>query len=296
MSSFSSAGDSHIGSRGGQEDSFAIWQGVTGEGEQEFLMVVADGMGGHARGDIASALATEAFVACFSHSSDAPPIRLRNALFEANARLARAVTEAPEMAGMGTTLAACHVRGMSLHWISVGDSPLWLCRTSGLERLNADHSMRAELKGAVERGEMTDWAAGLDPYGNMLRAAVMGEEIEEIDCPATPISCRPDDMVILASDGILTVPEDILHQTATAHWDQAPAQIVEVLLRIVIDTGARRQDNTTVLVGKFASAARPTTGEKPSRMPTGKMTMGAWAVLGILGIAALSILAVVVAT
>ena len=291
MRSLSSAGDSFIGSRDRQEDSFAIWEGVTEDREPELLMVVADGMGGHARGEVASALAAEAFVESFSHSGLAPPDRLREALSEANSRLARAVAEAPEMAGMGTTLTACHLCGRSLHWISVGDSPLWLCRTSGFERLNADHSMRAELEDAVARGKMTAWSADLHPYRNMLRAAVMGDEIEEIDCPTVPIHCRSDDMVVLASDGIFTVPTETLHKTVAAHWEQAPARIVQALLQIVIDAGARRQDNVTVLVCKFANASRQAIRKERIEKSRAK-TVGVLTLLGIAGITALSLLAV----
>ena len=280
MKLLSSAGDSYIGCRDGQEDSFAIWEGETKDGEPELLMVVADGMGGHARGEVASTLVVEAFVESFSHSALTSPDRLRKALFEANARLARAVSEAPDLAGMGTTLAACHLCGQSLHWISVGDSPLWLCQASGFGRLNADHSMRADLDGAVARGEMTAWSASVHPYRNMLRAAVMGDEIGEIDCPATPMICRPDDMVVLASDGIFSVPTETLHQIVATLWDKAPAKIVQALLRSVIDANARKQDNVTILVGKFANASGHAVHEIPKGKSRAKI-MGAWAILSI---------------
>src|SRR5438445_348320 len=81
---------------------------------------------------------------------------------------------------------AAHLDAISLHWVSVGDSPLFLVRDSRLCRVNEDHTMRAVLELEVEQGRLRPEAAASDPRRNALLSAVTGDELGQIDLSADP--------------------------------------------------------------------------------------------------------------
>ena len=116
-------------------------------GDGSLLAVVADGMGGHAGGAVASKLAVEAFVHAVEQGGG-----LADGAAGGQRRGRQGPRAAkPELAGMGATLVAAQVRGDEVRWISVGDSPLFLVSAGRLERLNADHSMAPQIDALVER-------------------------------------------------------------------------------------------------------------------------------------------------
>ena len=121
------------GARDYQEDTLAVQrlQRRRGPRANELLLVLADGMGGHAGGEMASRLVVDCFCAAYSSSPKVVPEALRSSLDAANECLADAVLDAPELRGMGATLVGCVIRENSLYWVSVGDSPLWVCRGRG---------------------------------------------------------------------------------------------------------------------------------------------------------------------
>ena len=114
-------------------------------GDGSLLAVVADGMGGHAGGAVASKLAVDAFVHAVEQGGG-----LADGLQDANAAVGEGAAGKPELAGMGATLVAAQVRGDEVRWISVGDSPFFLVSAGKLERLNADHSMAPQIDALVD--------------------------------------------------------------------------------------------------------------------------------------------------
>ena len=120
------------------------------------LILVADGMGGHIGGKIASEIAVTAFLDCFAKST-ATEIneRLLEAVYCSNEEIRKRIEEEPRLEGMGCTLIAMAQEGVGWHWLSVGDSGLWHVRDTEVERLNADHSMAAVFRDLVEEGRMT---------------------------------------------------------------------------------------------------------------------------------------------
>ncbi len=154
------AGDQIAGARDYQEDAFEVSELRKGDA-YELLLVLADGMGGHAGGERAGKLAVATFIAHFERAGDvagdvagdAAPhlnLRLRSALDAANAAIGEDAAKDSRYAEMGCTLLACLITGSALHWVSVGDSPLWLLRGAHMPRLNAAHSMRPVLEDLVE--------------------------------------------------------------------------------------------------------------------------------------------------
>ena len=171
------------------------------------LMVLADGMGGHAAGEVASGLAVEKFSAAYINNHDNVIDALRNSLDIANEQLAEAVLASPEYKGMGTTLTGTVIRNNHMYWVSVGDSPLWIFTNGYLRRVNADHSMVPLLDEMVTHGAMRREEALTDFRRNLLRSAVTGKEIKLVDLCQEPVQLIAGDMVMLASDGIETLSE-----------------------------------------------------------------------------------------
>ena len=149
---------------------------------------------------------------------------------------------------MGSTLLAVVVSQRGLEWLSIGDSPLWLFRGGHLVRINSDHSMAPVLADMVAAGRMTEDEMAQDSNRHMLRSAVMGDEISLIDVSSQPRDLKKDDLLLLASDGIMTLGEkeivNILQETQGASLEENTA----ALLKAVEDAALPNQDNTTVLI------------------------------------------------
>jgi serine/threonine protein phosphatase PrpC len=233
------------GSRNDQEDDF----GFDNSKANDFLLILADGMGGYEGGAIASNLAVKTFMDAYHAIVGNVAKRLRYALQKTNQQLALRKKSPPKLKDMGCTLVGVALNGKQMEWISVGDSPLWLYNAGRLERLNADHSIKPMLQLLLQQGELTLEQVANHPNRNMLRSAVSGDKIELIDQPSTPLELYPGDRILLASDGIFTLSEveiqNILQQDLSAQ------QLVQKLLQAVQDKNKYNQDNTTVLVVKI---------------------------------------------
>lgn len=249
------AGDRIAGARPYQEDDF----GLTGFGGRDahgcdLLMVLADGMGGHRGGAEASRLAVAAGVETFRRTPGGAAARLRAALDEANAAVGRRAAETG-YTNMGCTLVACAVTGDgAAHWISVGDSPLWLLRDGGgggIKRLNLDHSMRPVLEALVQTGRLAADEVDEGSF-NQLRSALTGEELNLVDEGADPVRLEVGDRLVLASDGLETLPDDEIRRLGGGN--RTADAIVSDLLAAVEAAGAPKQDNVTAVVYRHVGA------------------------------------------
>ena len=238
------------GRRDYQEDSFGLLdeRDLGLDDNEHAVLLVADGMGGHVGGAIASDLLCKTFVEAYPRSSSLIVDRLRTCLDEANGAIAAAVAENPALDSMGSTLVAAVVTSEGLNWISVGDSPLWLFREGQLERLNADHSMASELAELVAEGRMTAEEAAQDPRRNWLNSAVMGGAIELIDVRSQPVALEKGDRVVLASDGLLTLSEQEIADVLKRTRDLPLEDSAKALIQAVEAAGHPYQDNVTVLL------------------------------------------------
>ena len=274
------------GKREYQEDDFGLLDGrdLGLDGSEHSMLLVADGMGGHVGGATASGLLSKTFVEAYPQTSGPIVDRLRNCLEAANKALADAVAENPTLDSMGSTLVAAVVASEGLHWISVGDSPLWLFRKGRLERLNADHSMAPILEDLVAKGHMTEEDAARDPRRHALRSAVMGDDIHLIDVSSQPVAVEQGDRLLLASDGLLTLDEqeiaDILKETQDAPLEDCAAALIQA----VEAAEHPYQDNATILLyapaeGMELTAAAIDEGEVAQSKPRLKRRLG---LLGIL--------------
>jgi protein phosphatase len=250
-------GDQDQGERPYQEDSW--YEDTLGDDASARLLVVADGMGGEAGGAEASRIALAQFVeavrAGFSEGDDDREV-LGKALEAANAELDRTLEDHPELDGFGCTLLGAILRPEDglFHWVSVGDSPLWLIRDGVVHRLNEDHSMGPVLDELVEIGRMSAEEARHDPRRNHLRAAVTGDEIAKCDLPAEPLTLADGDVLLLASDGLDTLGQD---QLAAIPATAGAEATVAFLLDAVKAAGRPEQDNVTVVAARYHDPQNP---------------------------------------
>lgn len=249
------------GMRACQEDHYGFLP--LGESlEQGLLLVLADGMGGHTAGALASETAVAHFINSWrEHGAGAVCERLERALVVANDSVRRKVAADPALEGMGCTLVGAVVIADAIQWISVGDSPLWVWQRGELLRLNEDHSMAPLLQNLVEAGRLGAEEAAADPRRNALRSAVMGNELELIDRPEKPLPLDESACVLLASDGLQTLGDDeiaaIVRQSAALGSDAC----AERLMAAVAEKRRPDQDNVTVLVYTPRDPSPPHSGD-----------------------------------
>ena len=212
--------------------------------------VLADGMGGHAGGALASGLACKFFLHAFATSCGEVPARLAEALDLANAAIANETAENPALSGMGCTIIGTAFGPEGVEWVSVGDSPLFLMRQGEIVLLNEDHSLAPEIDKLAAAGKISWTTARADPRRHFLRSALTGGEIDLVDRSRRPLALRPGDMVILASDGIHSISHaDIVRVADSAN---GPAATADALLAAVAAAGDPHQDNITVVVVQVA--------------------------------------------
>ena len=213
------------------------------------VAVLADGMGGHAAGDVASKTVCEEFLAAYDAcaAETATTDRLMIALDSSNEAVAAMVEKDPLLSGMGSTVVGTVFGPEGIEWISVGDSPLYLYRRGEIAALNEDHSLAPELDRLAEAGRMTRHAALNDPRRHMLRSAVTGEEIAMCDLSRQPTALYEGDYVILASDGLQTLEPEEIGRVIAAYADSGPAVVAEALIRAVELMRQPHQDNATVI-------------------------------------------------
>ena len=243
------SGEQIRGDRNYQEDDFSLSllsHGQEPPDEDRLLLVLADGMGGHAGGAVASETVVKAFQEGFSRDATGIAERFSAGIDTANSAVKEKQQADPNLSEMGCTLVAALVVGSTLYWTSVGDSILWLYRHGHLQRLNADHSMKPLLLDLVELGRMTEEEALSDSRINQLRSAIFGEEVPLIDMNSDGFQLETGDLVLLASDGLETLSGKGMTDVIEARADDAD-EIVNALLDAVALAGVRGQDNTTAL-------------------------------------------------
>lgn len=243
------------GARSYQEDSATVRaepEGAGAAGAQALVAVLADGMGGHAGGALASSTACQIFMRAYETASGDVPDRLEEALTLANAAIAACVEDNPVLNGMGCTLVGLVCGPQGLQWVSVGDSPLFRVRAGEIALLNADHSLAPELDRAAAEGRMSWDDAKADPRRHFLRSALTGAEIDMVDRSWLVERWRrelePGDLVILASDGIHTLSHAEIARVVAESAAAGPDGIADALLSAVEAVGDKYQDNTTVVV------------------------------------------------
>jgi len=220
------------------EDSFGYWEP---EDDQQFrrkgrLAVVADGMGGYEGGQEASRLAVETLVAVYrDFGGDDPQQALVEALQAAHEQVRQYSFAHPELRGMGTTCtAAAIVRGAhggaeydALYYVHIGDTRLYLIRDGQITRLTRDHSYVGRL---VEAGMISPQEAEHHPQRNILTAALGTNPDLIMDSPGHPEPLRPEDVLLICSDGLWGQVRDseMLDAVESKSVAQAGRELIEL--------------------------------------------------------------------
>ena len=255
------------GARDYQEDAITADFPV---GAEAGFVVLADGMGGHAAGDVASKIVlTEVFSELKFHFADvgafearAPEI-LRGVADLANETLRQHTRSHPETDGMGATLVVPALVENRLWWISVGDSPLFLYRNGRLSQLNEDHSMAPQIDFMVKSGLMDPQVAANHPDRNCLISVLMGTRIPKIDCPTKPFALMAGDIVVCASDGLQFLTNAQIEKVLAKYRKTRSTEIAERLLGELIRLDDPDQDNISFTVIKVNDASVRPKEERP---------------------------------
>jgi protein phosphatase len=229
--------------RDNNQDQFVVDDGLG-------LYAIADGMGGHAAGEVASKIAIDALADTVrgngtdGESAEAVGEQLVRAVNEGNRRICESVLARQEWRGMGTTLVAIRVVGSRAVIGHVGDSRAYRVRGGRLERLTSDHSWVAEQ---VKLGLLSDEEASRHPMRNIVTRALGNRSDVEVELAEEAL--LPGDTLLLCSDGLNSMLDDAeILETLAAHDE--PQQACEALVEKANARGG--DDNITVIVARMA--------------------------------------------
>ena len=208
--------------------------------EGDSIVLVADGMGGHKAGEVASETAAQTIRAC-AVKMHGREISIKTALKwvrQANQIIYRMANEKPECMGMGTTMTFLYFMDKHALLAHVGDSRCYRIRDGRIMQLTKDHSLVAEL---VRIGEITPEQARNHPYRNIITRALGTDDYVAVDAQDIPV--EENDVYLLCSDGLSNYLEEdeLLHAVQTQPSDV----LCDHLVQIALDRGGR--DNITVV-------------------------------------------------
>ena len=230
-----SAAASHVGKiRASNQDSGSVGN---------HLFVVADGMGGHAGGDVASALAIRHLVALDRPYDSVEEARedLYRGILDAGKELTRAVADHPELTGMGTTISGMVRVGDKVVVAHIGDSRIYLLRDGVLEQITADHTFVQRL---VDSGRITPEEAAVHPRRSVLMR-VLGDVDADPEIDTHVLDTQPGDRWLLCSDGLSGyVAEREIAEILLTNDD--PEEACEKLIQASLAEGA--PDNVTAVI------------------------------------------------
>lgn len=222
------------------------------------VAVLADGMGGHEAGDVASKLVvTEVFSelkfssANFAEDEASIPAILTQAAAGANATINEYVGSNPAARGMGATLVSVVLVENRMFWMSIGDSPLYVLRDGKLQQVNEDHSMAPQIDFMVQQGILDAAAAKDHPDRHCLTSVIVGSDIPKKDCPVKPFELKMGDIVVMSSDGLQYLGEPRIQKILHRYRRRKSAEIAGHLLEAISDHNDPDQDNVSFSVIKL---------------------------------------------
>lgn len=222
--------------RSNNEDSFLV--------REPYLFVVADGMGGHAAGEIASRATLKAFEAAthelrVGFEGDASNV-LKEAFIKANEHVFKMAVSNEEYTGMGTTMTALYLQADNTAYVAhIGDSRMYLFRHGVLMQVTQDHTYVTKL---LEERKITRQEAQIHPKRHMLMRAIGVEE--EIEFDVIPFTVEAGDRLLLCTDGLSDM---LTEMEMTAIMEQEDLDAVgEALIEKALDNGGR--DNVTLVL------------------------------------------------
>jgi serine/threonine protein phosphatase PrpC len=233
--------------------------------ENGYVMAVADGMGGHKAGQVASSLALRVGVATILNAArwglklDNLPDREQeiktvvDQCLEMVRQIHAVVTEEarrdPTLAGMGTTLTASYSVGDDLFVLHIGDSRAYLFRDSQLQQITHDHTLVQQM---IDSGEISPQDAARHRLRHVLTRAIGSNS--EVEAEVSHLTLRDGDRILLCSDGLTGMVPDSLIATTLADVS-CVQRACEQLVQLALDAGGK--DNVTVLLAHYQIPQRP---------------------------------------
>lgn len=225
---------------------------------EDHLFVVADGMGGHAAGEVAADLAVKnicRFIAAtrrdaeitwpyeYDTSIGLESNRLKTAIRVANHRILEEIRQHEELEGMGTTVVGAIIEGNQAHICHVGDSRAYVIRNRSIEQITSDHSWVNEQ---VKLGFLARKDASHHPFRNVVTRALGSKGDVSVDVAEQEL--QPGDFLLLCSDGLNTMlDDDRIADTVLEHADDVEAAAEALVKRANLQGG---EDNVTVILIK----------------------------------------------
>lgn len=277
---FQAAARAIRGSKDTQEDAWRVYDAKGGDAGEIAasdagvtlsgggLLLVADGIGGHYGGDVASRITADVFVKTFFGNPGECEDRFTASLTAANQAIAVAQEKEPGLKDMGATLVAGHVHDGELCFVSIGDSLILRYRDDELHRVNADHSyMEIADREALGSGDPDLWRDVMTRKGrDSITIAVLGRGLEDFGHKPQIASRKilPGDLLIFSSDGLETLTMVQIHNFIRTLLPRGVGAVADGLIRAVDGIGKNRnyQDNATLIVAlaEDAPAATRLTG------------------------------------
>lgn len=204
------------------------------------LYIVADGMGGHNAGELASRYTVEIMVEQMRLSEETNPVLvLGQAIEHANAYVRKKAKEKDELSGMGTTVVACTCIGTNLQIANVGDSRLYVVGDT-IEQITVDHSLVEEM---VQMGGLDRVSARTHPDKNIITRAIGARDTVKTDF--FHVNLKEGELVLLCSDGLTNMVEDEMIKEIV----KAPISVEEKVDRLVDEANNNGgKDNISVIV------------------------------------------------
>lgn len=226
--------------------------------DRSYLFVVADGIGGHAGGEEASALAIDSvetfildtfmwFAQCKGQDEDGVLADFKNALDQANARVLAEAVQRPELRGMGTTLTLAYSLNDVLFVAHVGDSRCYLCRQGILHRLTRDHTLVEEM---VQNGTLKPEEAAQHRWRHVITNTVGGKSVP-VKVELHKLQLEDGDRLLLCSDGLTEMLPGVEINRILQNAGE-PEQACNWLVAGANEAGGK--DNITVVVAHFHAA------------------------------------------
>lgn len=219
----------------------------------EYLFAVADGMGGHRAGDVASKLGAVTFVKHFKKlrkkKTSTVSSAVNRALDKANLAILDKATNDPRKKGMGTTFSALVISRMKAYMAHVGDSRIYLVRDDAISQLTTDHTFVGKM---VEEGRLTEDEAREHPQKNILYMSLGARQAFEPEITKN-YDVKEDDIFIMCSDGLNNMVTDETIKEYVQSYEAKEA--VEQLIRLANESGGT--DNITLMVVHVNKTTEP---------------------------------------
>ena len=220
------------------EDAFVTFETEDGG----LVLVVADGMGGHLAGEVASAMAIEILQRELTRPAADPSETLRAAIELANQEIWNEAARDPDKSGMGSTIVAAIVVDNQAYLANAGDSPAYLVRGGQTDQITRDHGLVAEQ---VEAGVIAEQDAEHHPFRHILTRCLGAEASVDVEV-YPPRELQPGDVLVLCSDGLTEHVKK--REVAALVEDPDPDEVARGLIDVANQRGGH--DNITVVVAR----------------------------------------------